>query len=124
MSTPLLLLPPPLSYRSQAATGGQCSAIAGSSGSAANWEEDGREVAPRVVAQGPQVPADKLHQWREEGGVSVQDGNGDGGRHRSVAPPILRVVGSGFAILLQKIFPGAHAGQGSRQHPQQFANDH
>ena len=46
-----MLLPPPLfSCRSQAATEGQCSAIAGSSGSAANREEDDREVAARVVA--------------------------------------------------------------------------
>ena len=98
--------------------------IAGSGGSAANREEDGREVAPCVVAQGPQVPTDKPHQRREEGGVSVQDGNGDEGRHRGVAPPILRVVGLSFAVLLQEIFPGAHAGQGSQQYPQQFANNH
>ena len=37
-----LLLPPLLSYWSQGATGGQCSALAGSSESAANHEEDGR----------------------------------------------------------------------------------
>ena len=38
----LLLPPPPLSYWSLAARGGQCSALTGSRGSAANQEEDGR----------------------------------------------------------------------------------
>ena len=87
---PSLLLPPPLSYRSQTATGGQCSAIAGSSGSAANREEDGYQVALRVVAQGPGNPSDKPHQQKEEGGVFIQDGNGDGGRCRGVAPGDLK----------------------------------
>ena len=39
---PPSLLRPLLSYWSQGATGGQCSALAGSSESAANHEEDGR----------------------------------------------------------------------------------
>ena len=82
MPLPLLLLPPPLSYWSQAATGGQCSAIAGSSGSAENREEDFREVASRAVAQGPQETVDE-HYHRQEGGVSIQDGTEDVSEERT-----------------------------------------
>ena len=72
--------------------------IAGNSGSAANREDDGQEVVPCLVTQGPQEPADKPHQQQEEGGVSIQDGNGDGGRRSGVTPPISRVVGSNEAV--------------------------
>ena len=100
-----MLLPPPLSYGSQAATGGQCLAIAGGSGSAANQEEDGQEVAPRVLTQGSREQVDEPHQQREEGGYSVHDGDEERVRLRGVAPPIPRVVSLGFAALLPKNLP-------------------
>ena len=89
-------------------------ALAGSSESAANWEEDGREVVPRVFVQGLREPADVTHQRREEGGVSVQDGDGHGGCRRGVAPPISWLVRSGFFVLPRTNFPGAHVGRGNR----------
>ena len=72
-----------------------------------NLEEDGRKVGPHVVTQDPRSPADKHHQRREEDGISIQDGDGEGGRRPSVAPPISHVVRLGFAVLPQTNFPSA-----------------
>ena len=117
-----MLLPPPLSYGSQAATGGQCLAIAGGSGSAANQEEDGQEVAPRVLTQGSREQVEEAHQQREEGGYSVHDGDEERVRLRGVAPPIPRVVSLVLLPYCPKI-PPARVGQCGRQRPHQIAND-
>ena len=99
-------------------------AIAGSSGSAANWEKDGREVTPRVITQGPRELTEEPYQQQEPGGVSIKDSDRDWGRCRGIVPPISRVVGFGFAVLPRTNFPGACVVQGSWQRPQRITDGH